>query len=132
MNTVIGFACAMGVNMGYNVHHHESEEMEQQDAMHSASMHHGEASKPGHHHPANESSKDDCCSHSVKDLTLLNKTVPNKISIVQPVFSIAFVAAYINADIFSYTNAVTNLHSFARSYHPPIPDIRIAIQSFQI
>ncbi len=41
MNTVIGFVCAMGVNMGYNVHHHESEEMEHHDAMHSASMHQG-------------------------------------------------------------------------------------------
>ena len=132
MNTIIGFACAMGVDMGYNVHHHESEEMEQPDAMHSPSMHHGETSKPGHHHPANESSKDDCCNHSVKDLTLLSKTVPNKISIIQPVFFTPLVGAYVNADIFSYANTITNLHLFARSHHPPIPNIRIAIQSFQI
>ena len=132
MNTIIGFACAIGLNMAYNVHHHESEEMEQQDAMHSPSMHHGETSKPGHHHPANESSKGDCCSHSVKDLTLLSKTVPNQINIVQPVFFTAFVGAYVNADIFSYANVVRNLHLFVRSHHPPIPDIRIAIQSFQI
>ncbi len=132
MNTIIGFACAMGVDMGYNVHHHESEEMEQQDAMHSHSMHHGETSKPVHHHPANEGNKDDCCSHSVKDLTLLSKTVPNKISIIQPVFFTAFIEAYINIDIFSFANNITNLHPFVRSHHPPIPDIRIAIQSFQI
>ncbi len=132
MNIIIGFACAMGVNMGYNAHHHESEEMEQQNAVHSVSIHHGETSILGHHHSTNESSKDDCCSHGVKDLTLGSKTVPNKISIVQPEFFIAFVGAYINAGIFSYANTVTNPHSFARSYHPPIPDIRIAIQSFQI
>ncbi len=132
MNTVIGFACAMGVNMGYNVHHHESEEMGQQDAMHSVSMHHEETSNSGHHHPANESSKDDCCSHSVKDLTLLSKIVPNQNNIVQPVFVIAFIGAYINADVFSYANISTNLHLFVRSHHPPILDIRIAIQSFQI
>ncbi|MEP7233383.1 MAG: hypothetical protein ABI691_24200 [Ginsengibacter sp.] len=132
MNTITGFACAMGLNMGYNVHHHESHEMKQQDAMHSASMHHRDTSKPAHHHPANESSKDDCCSHSVKDLTLLSKTVPNKISIIQPVFFIAFIGAYIHADIYSYANIITNLHLFVRSHHPPIPDVRIAIQSFQI
>ncbi len=132
MNTIIGFACAIGIDMGYNAHYQESEEMKQQVPKHSASTHRQETSKPGHHHPDNESSKDDCCSNSVKDLTLLSKTVPNQINIVQPVFFTAFIGAYVNANIFSYANTITNLHPFARSHHPPIPDIRIAIQSFQI
>ncbi len=132
MNTIIGFACAVGIDMGYNVHHHESQEMKQQDQMHSASMHHQETSKPGHHHPANKNSEDDCCSNGVKDFTFLSKTVPNKISIIQPLFFTAFIGTYVNVDIFSCKNTITNLHPFARSHHPPIPDIRIAIQSFQI
>lgn len=133
MNTIIGFACAVGVDMGYNVHHHESEEMNQQEVMHSSPMHHHETSKQEHHHPTNKSTNDDdCCSHSVKDLTLLSKTVPNKVNIVQPVFFISFIGSYVNAEIFSYANIITNLHLFSRGHHPPIPDIRIAIRSFQI
>ena len=132
MNTIMGFACAIGIDMGYNTHHHDSKEMNQQLAMHSPSMHCQQMSKLRYQHPANKSSNDDCCSHSVKDLTLLSKTVPNKVNIVQPVFFIPFIGAYVNTDIFSYPNILTNLHLFPGSHHPPIPNIRIAIRSFQI
>lgn len=140
-NTIIGFACSIGVNMGYNAHHHESEEMQHSGDMHSKSAHHHESSKSAHHHETSttehqhqskESSKDDCCSNEITSFNNLSKTVPQTAGIVHPVFAVVFVAAFFNIGILPYNNVVKDIKPFVRSHHPPIPDIRIAIQSFQI
>lgn len=134
LNTLLGFACSLGLQMGYNEHHHETEVA----AVASHTEHHENANNQQHHedkkqhHPGSESSKDDCCSNGVTSFNLVNKTVPHQVQLVHPVFFTAFTATWFNTGMFSYINVTKDIKPFVCSHHPPIPDIRIAIQSFQI
>lgn len=134
LNTLLGFACSLGFNMGYNEHHHETEIA----APTSHTEHHEQGSDHKHHenkkhqHPESKSSKDDCCSNGVTSFNLITKTVPSQVELVHPVFFTLFTATFLTSGIFSYINVARDIKPFVRSHHPPIPDIRIAIQSFQI
>ena len=146
LNTVVGFACSVGMDMGFNSKHHHDEEAteavvhihkdgkkhihqeKKESHSHNRSHHHDEANN--NHKSGN--GKDDCCNDKVRSFEQLDKSVPNSLSIVSPVFFTAFVAAYYNILVLPYTDIVRDIKPFVRSYHPPIPDIRIAIQSFQI
>lgn len=146
MNTVVGFACAIGIDMGFNTkHHHEEEATEAvvhvhkdgKKHVHQESKEKHDHDKSHHHDEANNNhktgnGKDDCCNDKVRSFEQLDKSVPNSLSILHPVFFAAFVASYYNINLLPYSNVVTDKRQFVRSYHPPIPDIRMAIQSFQI
>ena len=126
LNMVIGFACAMGLDMGFNhKHHHEGDETIIQKTSH----HHDEADND--HHKSKDG-KDNCCNDQVMKFTQLDKSMPQSLDAVNPTFLTAFVSAYCGIDVFYTSYFDTSIKYFVRSYHPPIPDIRIAIQSFQI
>lgn len=144
LNTAVGFACSAGVDMGFNSKHHNEEEAieaaahvhndgkqhlhhEKKDS-HDKSKGHDEASSE--HKSGND--KDNCCNDKLKSFQQLDKAVPNSTSIIYPVFFTAFLASYYNINILPHSDIVKDIRPFVRSYHPPIPDIRIAIQSFQI
>lgn len=147
LNTVVGFACSVGMDMGFNSkHHHEEEEAteavvhvykdgkkhvhheEKESHRHDKTHNHDEVSN--HHGPGSDNGN--CCSGKVKEFQQVDKSVPNTVTIVHPVFFAAFLASYYNVNINPHTDVVKNIKPFVRSYHPPIPDIRIAIQSLQI
>ena len=134
LNTLLGFACSLGVDMGYNEHHHETElSLSASNAPqheHGSNQKHHEDKK--HQHTKKESSKDDCCSNGITLFNQLDKTVSEQVTIVHPVFATSFLTAYFYIDLFQPRYAPKNIRAFAQSYHPPIPDIRIAIQSFLI
>lgn len=131
LNTVTGFACAMGVDMGFNAHHHDEEV---------SVLDHTDGKKHQHHDEAEEhqndkkdaSKKDDCCSNKVVKLIQTDKAVPQSSSIISPVFLTAFISVYYQVAVLYPSQVTGNTRYFARSYHPPISNIRIAIQSFQI
>lgn len=135
MNTAVGFACAAGVDMGFNATHHHDEEAKEV-VVHT----HADGKKHNHHNKAsvhqhdkkNTSKKDDCCNDKVVKLVQADKVVPQSNTIINPVFFAAFTATWFNIDILYSSQASTSIKYFVRSYHPPISDIRIAIQSFQI
>jgi Cu/Ag efflux protein CusF len=60
MNTVIGFACAIGLDMGFNSkHHHEDDEEATEISIHvdgKKHQHHDEETK--HHHDSKENSEE--------------------------------------------------------------------------
>jgi len=147
LNTVVGFACSAGVDMGFNSkHHHEDEateavvhvvhkdgkkhvnQGEKESHSHDTSHPHDKA----YNHHKSGSDKDNCCNDKVRALQQLDKSVPQTVNVVHPVFFAAFPASYYNINILPHTDVVKDIKPFVRSYHPPIPDIRIAIQSFQI
>lgn len=129
LNTVIGFACAVGMNMGFNSHHHEESAVEIPGIHHhDKSRHHDDADV--HHHKANE--KDNCCNDEVMKFQKVDKALASSITLYSPVFFTSFLASYYNIDILSSNNRISEIKHFVRSHHPPIPDIRIAIQSFLI
>ncbi|HEY5370776.1 MAG TPA: hypothetical protein VIJ75_17455 [Hanamia sp.] len=131
LNTVIGFACAVGLDMGFNSHHHEENVIENTENIHHDKSHHHGDDEDVHHHNAN-SEKDNCCNGGVMKFQKVDKAISSSANMINPVFFASFANSFYNIDILSSSNKTENTKYFVRSNHPPIPDIRIAIQSFQI
>ena len=136
MNTVIGFACAIGVDMGFNSkHHHDDEELTEATVHTHADgkkhVHEHEESK-GYHHSHEGSEKGGCCNDGVIKFQSLDKSLSSNtnVSINLPVF-VAIITNSYSTDIFKYAKAPAQKHLLP-FFHPPPPDIRILIQSFQI
>ena len=131
LNTIVGFACAVGVDMGFNNAHHHKEAAAEIHVHKDGKAH--EHKKHTHSHDANDKdSKDNCCKDSVVKFSLSDKSIPQSNIAISPLFFTAFVTAYYYADLIIPPPVTRNRKYFVRSHHPPIPDIRIAIQSFQI
>lgn len=138
LNTIIGFACAAGIDMGFNSPHHHDEATEASVHIHfngkkhihnEVTRHHNEADNDHHQ---SKSGKDNCCNNEVMKFTQIDKSVPQSLNIINLTFFTAFVSSFYNIDVSFFSQSVPNIKYFVRSHHPPIPDIRIAIQSFQI
>ena len=146
LNTIIGLACALGVDMNFNSKHHDTNKATEAVVhLHSDGKKHvhqenkeshGDG-KSHHHDQANNqkksgNEKDGCCNDRVTKFEQLDKSVPNSLSLINPVFFVALVSSFYNIDVLFASQLAPNIKQFVRSYHPPIPNIRIAIQSFQI
>ena len=130
LNTIVGFACSVGVDMGFNsTHHHDEETIVEKDAHHDTSHHHDEADN----HHKSKNGKDNCCNDKVTKFSQLDKAVPQSLNaVINPIFFTAFVSSFYNIDVLTASKAPSNIKPFVRSSPPTIPDIRVAIQSFQI
>ncbi|MEO8772261.1 MAG: hypothetical protein ABI402_19335 [Ferruginibacter sp.] len=130
MNTIIGFACAMGFNMGFNSsHHHDEEATEISHHEHNNSKihdHHNEVAK----HSNNK--KDDCCNDKVIQIQALDKMMAQNAKYIFGCHGFATIKSMYNSiAIFKPLSAVPQKYIIP-SFHPPPPDIRVFIQSFQI
>ena len=128
LNTLLGLACSLGINLGYNKLHHPAAQDNTPSKHHN---HQKVAAKHQHSRQKSESSKDDCCSHTVTSFNLYSKTVSQTVNIANPVFVTSFVASFLTATLLPHV-IIKNTRNFSQNYHPPIADIRIAIQSFLI
>lgn len=145
LNTVVGFACAIGVDMSFNSPHHQQADA-QNTIVHvhkNGKKHEHQQKKESHHQHTSPqhvekdmqqegADKDNCCNTAVTQFNQLDKAVPPSTQIFHPVFFTPVLAFYDLFQIKSYENVVINKKQFVRSHHPPIPDIRLAIRSFQI
>ncbi len=146
LNTVVGFACALGVDMGFNSKHHHEDDVTEvvvhvhangKNYVHQEKNESHSHDKSHHHDQANnqkksDNEKDSCCNDKVTKFEQLDKSVPNSLNIINPIFFVALVSSFYNIDVLFASQLAPNVKQFVRSYHPPIPNIRIAIQSFQI
>jgi hypothetical protein len=139
LNTVIGFACAVGIDMGFNsTHHHDEEATEisvhihangKKHIHHEAAKHHDEVNNDHH----KSSGKDNCCNNKVIKFNEADKSASHSLNAsISPVFFATFTVSFYNVNILYTSYINTSIKYFVRSYHPPIPDIRVEIQSFQI
>jgi hypothetical protein len=136
LNTIIGFSCAVGMDMGFNSkHHQEKEALETTTHTHAdLKSHHAVTAnleKNCDDHNSN-GKKDNCCNDEVLKFSKLDKSVPGTLRIDGPRFFTAFVFSFYNVDCSFFPVNNVGPRPFTPSHHPPIPDIRIAIQSFQI
>ena len=139
LNMIMGFACSLGIDMGYNSKHHHktASTIEQNAGKTEGACHTGgndERTSKQHDKRSNSSNEQDCCSHGVLKFLKLDKNVsPGTTSdIIAPVILVAIHFAY-QIDLSEYLkNNANNTYYFTRTHHPPIPDIRIAIHSFLI
>lgn len=131
LNMIIGFACSVGLDMGFNSHHHGDEESIVTETSHhhrSKLDYHNEAVKD---HPQSND-PDNCCHDKVAKISQLDKAVAPSFSLsLNFIFLSTFFSSFYNVDLLNSIRD-TSIKYFFRSHHPPIPDIRIAIQSFQI
>ena len=144
LNTVVGFACSVGLDMGFNSKHHHDAATEAVVHTHKDGkkhIHYGKKAahkhnKANHQDPLNDQQKskpgkDDCCNDKVLKLEQLDKSVTRSLNIIHPNFIVSTFDEFYNVSL-PTIDIIKNIRQFVRSYHPPIPDVRIAIQSFQI
>ena len=138
LNTVVAFACSVGLNMGFNTHHHQQKSGElvtlnTQKHDHKTTFHKHNMGAVKDHDEANTPAKDDCCNKNAIQLQQVDKFLSqsSKIEIGTPVILLADHSSYQIGHIL-FAHFINDQYYFVRSDHPPIKDIRIAIQSFQI
>jgi hypothetical protein len=154
-NTAVGFACALGVDMGFNTPHHseiaeavevhvhddgkkhvhEKEVPESNNHVHEDGAKHQHDSEPSKQIPEDDGqsftkSPGGCCSNEVQKFQNLDKNITVNTGIDIPVF-VAILSTYFDVD-FSTALKDFPVNYKARFYYPPPPDIRIAMQRFQI
>lgn len=138
-NIVVGFACGLGIDMGFNSNsskssHHTGKVHVHADGkkhQHETATHNNVSKK---HHDDNDHhhEKGGCCTDGVVKLAQTEKAVPQAIVLMNPLFATAFIATFYPTNIFYKSQVTEPIKYFVRGHHPPIPDIRVAIQSFQI
>jgi ABC-type nickel/cobalt efflux system permease component RcnA len=138
LNIIIGFACAVGLDMGFNSNHHEEAVTKSTEHVHAdgKKYHHKNEVKDHHdekvkdHHEGNE--KDNCCNDHVTKIVKQDKAIASSISINTPICSTIFITGFYNVDAMLAAGINSHIKYLVRRHHPPIPDIRVAIRSFQI
>jgi hypothetical protein len=136
LNTVAGFACSLGVDMGYNKTHHavEASHSHQKAASHTHSAQHSHK-----HSPAKPSTtisgtqdNDDCCANDITDFIKLDKSIVASQLVQSPVYLMAFVSQFLLPLTEEPLSAIFP-HWLPRSWSlADDTDLRIVIQSFQI
>jgi hypothetical protein len=147
LNTVIAFACSVGLKMGYNDQHHHEEKKEEKSHTHShghshdvganhhenpAGSHHHDKGTAAHHHEEDKPTEDDCCTGSAIKFQAEDKKLQQSqnIQVKVPVF-VSLLSAFYGLEIAPLETITATSKLIIPQYYPP-PDIRIVIQSFQI
>ena len=133
LNTIVGFACAMGLNMGFNNPHHGLEGSKPSVHIHKDGkkhVHKAKTAKSHHGDKETASKKDDCCKDKVVKLQSDDKNLQfSTTNIDAPVSILQKYDLYLT----TYNSTAPFLqHLKFCHFHPPPRDIRVAIQSFQI
>ncbi|MBI1783293.1 MAG: hypothetical protein HYR66_18310 [Sphingobacteriales bacterium] len=134
-NTAVGFACAVGVDMDFNSPHRSETKESAEVHIHDDGINHQHDSEPAKQIPVGGSNlfteKDGgCCTNRVQEFQNLNKNVTVNLGISVPVF-VAILSIYFDIDLSAAIKDFP-VNYKSRFYYPPPPEIRIAIQSFQI
>ncbi len=138
LNTIIGFACAVGLDMGFNSNHHEEEVTKSTGHVHADGKKHNHRNEVKDHHDEKVkdhhegNNKDNCCNDHVTKIVQQDKAIVSSISINTPICSTTFITGFYNVDALLAAGINSHIKYLVRRHHPPIPDIRVAIQSFQI
>lgn len=131
--TIAGFACSIGINLGYNAAHHSNEKKASNVISHQPSCHKVAPAIASSNSSELNNPNSDCCTNGVNTFALLDKSLSTLTVSVQthPIET----HSYIDNLPFSIARGyiVTTDHTnFRRSCFFNHTDIRVAIQSFQI
>lgn len=154
LSTLVSFACAAGLDMGYNKNHHKnqndpsSSDPSKNSHKHLSKVPHNHSSADtqktndykdeiAHHGKEGASSKesapDDCCKDEAEKFEKCDKLSQKAFNYNLQAFFIAlFINPVFNADAITASLHNPNSRYLIRNHHPPIADTRTAIQSFLI
>jgi len=141
LNTIAGFACSIGINMGYNDEHHKHGGPS--DSHKNINSHlKGHSHELGHKHTEQEvvengqedqNNNDDCCANDVTKFIKLDKSVVKFPLLQAPIFQQGFISTFILSFQIATNSQVNSRFQFVRrSCSIYNTDIRITIQSFLI
>jgi hypothetical protein len=133
LNTIVGFACAVGLNMGFNKKHHHHDETVSRSTV---SHHHEKGTAHHHHHEDQAKSKTtedhNCCTDNATQLSgsdkLLTQTIHSGIETPVALVALHFLYA---SHLSSFTQDTKKIQ-VVRPYVLNSRGIRVSIQSFQI
>jgi hypothetical protein len=129
INTLVAFACSLGVNMGYNKHHHDMVENAPPVYSHHGKYIHQHSTTAHQHHK--KSSGDDCCTPNAIQFQQVDKNLVSSINLlVKAPVLIALMSDFYGVGMKNFPLVLPHTVIIPQ-YFPP-PDIRITIQSFQI
>ena len=129
LNIVIGFACSVGFDMGFNAHHHNDETTTEVHTHAKGEKQHQE--KAGHKH-SHKDGNDNCCNDKVLKISQTEKAIPPTAKLLNPVFVTAFITTYYVSNTLHHSQLKVSKKYFESGYDPPGSQIRIFIRSFQI
>ena len=134
LNTLVGFACSLGIDMGFNSKHHHDDEEATETSVHAGGkehQHHDEEIK--HQHDSKEDSeKGGCCNDGVIRFQNLEKNLnQNNTPVIHAHVFTTILSDFWNVNVFNCAKALPQKYK-ASVFHPPPTDILIAIQRFQI
>lgn len=134
LNTLIGFACAVGMNMGFNKKHHHHE-----DPVSSVTVSHHHKSTTHHHHhdgdltKKNATKTDNCCTDKASQLSGSDKQLAQTInSGIETPVALVFLHFLYSSDLSSLHIQDTKKNPVVRPFILNSRGIRVSIQSFQI
>ena len=133
-NTVMGFACAIGINMGFNTKHHD-DGVATDTPVHvhaDGKMHHHHKDANTQHNLADKKfpEKGGCCNEKVVKFQNVEKNLVAKTIINAPAF-VAIVSTFLGIELHNIYKSEPQ-KNLIRFFYPPPPDILIAIQKFQV
>ena len=132
LNTIIGFACALGIDM-------KGEGKPHKEALTKTPIHvHADGKKHDHHNKAKkhnhgekkQNKKDDCCSDKVVKIQNAEKNIVSKLIIDAPLF-VAISNSYSEINLFSSIKGFPP-KNIKRFFYPPPPNILVSIQKSQV
>lgn len=144
MNTVVGLACTLGFDMGFNSKHHDEEQAiktpihvhanghrhEHNKEANKTKHEHSHEAKKHKHEEKKAPEKDGCCNDEVVKFQNVEKNLTSKTVIDAPAF-VAILSSFFGIELFNSTKAFPQ-KNIVRFFYPPPPDILIAIQKFQV
>ena len=134
LNTIIGFACVAGLDMGFNSkhhHHHDDEEVSSAKV-----THHHESLKHHHDEELNKNNRstddDNCCNKNVIKFSLSDKLLTHVIGTgIEAPVTVVFIHSFYLFSPAPSAKTTKQIRIFRRGFLNS-PDIRVSIQSFQI
>lgn len=140
LNTMVVFACSLGMDMKLDSNHHHEKTASSASHHHEGDVehHNNKASNaPSHHQEKqvnhHENEKDNCCKDEAVKFAKADKLSPQTSDAeINPIFFPALLTSFFNLNVLDGVSSVLINKFVVFGYHPPIPDIRVAIQSFQI
>jgi ABC-type nickel/cobalt efflux system permease component RcnA len=133
LNTLIGFACAAGMNMGFNKKHHHHN-----DPVSSATVsHHHETTHHHHHDEAltkkNATEDNNCCTDKASQLSGSDKLLAQTINTgSETPVALVFLHFLYSSDLSSLFTQNIKKVPVVRPFVLNSRGIRVSIQSFQI
>ena len=132
LNTLVGLACSVGLDMGFNTTHHKNEAAKPSVHIHKDGkkhIHGADGNKSNHHAKKAGTGKDDCCKGKVVKLQIADKNIDHTTIVINtPLFS---SLSLFELPVYNSVSRISQEY-IACHFHPPPRGILIAIQRFQI